>query len=277
MANLLSASFSRLKRDKAFYVILAATFLLSLMAMLQTAGTLNGLVEEGYARSLDRHFFGMGPFLPAAFAAFISLFVGTEHTEGTLRNKLIVGHSRRVVFLSNFLVCYAGSVALLAAWLLGALPGIWLYRPLDMGISGAAVYILVAVCFSASFTALFVGVSLLCSNRTLTLIYNLVLWVVLLLIGSAIFDRLCESEFQTPVALVNGALTLGDPKPNPLYLSGSLREFWQAVLEFDPMGQTILMSGGDIVNPYRQMVFSLVFTALTLLGGVGLFRKKDLK
>lgn len=33
------------------------------------------------------------------------MFIGTEFSDGTMRNKLIVGHRRREIYFTNFLTC----------------------------------------------------------------------------------------------------------------------------------------------------------------------------
>ena len=43
-------------------------------------------------------------------SAFCSLFVGAEYSDGTIRNKIAVGHSRAAVYLANLVTCSAAGV-----------------------------------------------------------------------------------------------------------------------------------------------------------------------
>lgn len=41
--------------------------------------------------------------------AFIGFFIGTDYSDGTLRNKIMVGHRRECIYLSNFITVLAGA------------------------------------------------------------------------------------------------------------------------------------------------------------------------
>ncbi len=41
--------------------------------------------------------------------AFIGFFIGTDYSDGTIRNKIMVGHRRGYIYLSNFITVLAGS------------------------------------------------------------------------------------------------------------------------------------------------------------------------
>ncbi len=45
-----------------------------------------------------------------AVAVFIGIFVGTEYSDGTIRNKLVVGHTRTTIYLSKFIVCVCADI-----------------------------------------------------------------------------------------------------------------------------------------------------------------------
>ena len=42
---------------------------------------------------------------------FCQPFIGTEYSDGTIRNKIVVGHSRSTIYLANLLTCcFAGLI-----------------------------------------------------------------------------------------------------------------------------------------------------------------------
>ena len=277
MQKLLSANFARLRKDRFFWCLLAVVIAASLVSILNSARSFQLMTERGFGVTLEDYYFNQAPVMGIFCALFASLFLGTEYSDGTIRNKLAVGHKRYHVYLSNSLVCLAASLTFLAAWLITCSLGFFLIGPMEMGISGYAAYVLIAVGFTASFTTLFTLVGSLSSNKAMTLIYTLTIFFVLLLAGSAIYDRLCEPEMQGGMVYLNGELTLLDPTPNPLYLSGAVRRVWEWILDFLPTGQAILMNETAIAHPLRELICSVLFTGLTLFAGCAAFRWKDIK
>jgi len=67
--------------------------------------------------------------------------------------------------------------------------------------------------------------------------------------------------------------------PNPKYLTGAKRAFFQFLHEFLPGGQaiTIGMTGELPANVWRLPVFSALLTLLSTLGGAWGFCRRDLK
>ena len=112
MSKLLSANFIRLKKDKFFwsglvFMLAAGIFfpVMRYMDMRQTQ-TIN---------RIDNGFFGCALFIGIVMAVFCSLFIGTEYSEGTIRNKIIIGQKRGTVYLSNFITCSLVSVVMCMA------------------------------------------------------------------------------------------------------------------------------------------------------------------
>ena len=71
----------------------------------QTISSISGVFFVGY--------------LPLSFviAAFSSFFIGSEYSDGTLRNKLIVGSLREKIYLANFITVAACGLMMLLAYL----------------------------------------------------------------------------------------------------------------------------------------------------------------
>lgn len=180
MGKLLSANFARLRKDRFFWCLLAAVIIASLVNILNSARSFEVMTESGYGLTLEDYYFNQATLMGVYCALFASLFLGTEYSDGTIRNKLTVGHNRSHIYLSNFLVCLAASLTLLAAWLITCSLGFFLMGPMEMGASGYVTYVLVAVGFTASITALFTLVGSLSSNKAMTVIYTLAIFLILL-------------------------------------------------------------------------------------------------
>ena len=93
MSKLLKAGLYRLKKEKLFWGFIIVSILVAIyvLTMLKVS-TLDSIINEYL------YFIGL------MIAIFVSVFVGKEHAEGLIRNKLIVGHSRANIYLSNLII-----------------------------------------------------------------------------------------------------------------------------------------------------------------------------
>lgn len=255
----------------------AAVVLLSLIDAWNSTCSARGMMDYGYVVTLDTWFFKQAPYTGLFCAIFISLFLGTEHSDGTMRNKFIVGHSRLDVYLSNFLVCLTADLIFLALWILCEIPCFFTIGPMEMGISGFLVYLLIAVCFTVSVTAVFTLVCTLTTNKAFSVVFALIVWIAMVMIASGLNDRLCEPKTQGGMAYIDGAFVMLDETPNPLYVDGTMRVALECLLELLPTGQQILMTDASVTHPVRQILLSLGLTVLMIFVGIQAFRKKDIK
>lgn len=277
MFNLLSANFIRLKKDKIFYLILISVFLTAFILISISA---NGIVvsrNNGIERSLDDYFFVMAPYMGAIYAIFISLFLGTEHSDGTIRNKIIIGHTRTDIFLANYFCCLFSCLTIAVVWLLACTPGIFTIGMFKMSIGELLAYFFVIVGFTMVYCALFTGLNMINTNKAITIVLTLVIWVALIFFASGINDRLAEEPMLGGTAFIDGKFVTVAPTPNPLYLSGIVRMIFECILDALPSGQAILMNKAAISYPLRQILFSVLLTGVFISIGIAIFRKKDLK
>ena len=134
-----------------------------------------------------------------------------------------------------------------------------------------------AIGFTVSFAVLYTVVGSLSSNKAMTIIYTLAVFIVFAISASALYDRLCEPEMNEGMTIVGSQLVPMEPTPNPLYLSGTIRTVCEVALELLPTGQALLLSDVAIEYPIRAIGLSVVFTIVTLFAGSMLFSRKDIR
>jgi len=277
MRKLITANFFRFRKDRFSWCVVGIIVILSLVNVFNSARSYEAMAASGYVMSLEDYYFNQAPLIGAFLALLISMFLGTEFSEGTIRNKLCIGHKRDEIFLSNFISCALATIALTAVWLLISALLFGLIGPLEMSISEFVGCILVAMGFAVSFAALYTVIGSLSSNKAMTIIYTFAVFIVFAIAASGLYDRLCEPEMNEGMMLVGTQLVEMEPTPNPLYLSGMIRTVCEAALELLPTGQALLLSDVAVEYPVRAISLSAVFTIVTLLVGSMLFRRKDIK
>lgn len=93
MRKLMSANLSRLWKDKIFWIGMLTILACSIVNM--RSGCRQATLDMSeFNYTLDHFYFAGMPFIGIFIAAFIGLLLGTEYSDGTMRNKLIVGHTR---------------------------------------------------------------------------------------------------------------------------------------------------------------------------------------
>lgn len=274
MTNLLRANFSRLKREGVFWVCVLTTLACSagFMVLWCLADA-----EKGFVRNLDIFYFRFSAAMGFLYAIFTCLFLSVEYGEGTIRNKLVVGHTRREVYLSSFLTVFAASLCMAAAWLIGGLAGVPFLGFLTIGPAGTILCFAIIVGYTAAFSAIYTFIGMLNGRRSATVI-TIAVWFILFLVSSSFESVLHEPEFLNPIIMVeDGAQMVGEQTPNPYYISGIQRTIYEIVVDLLPMGQSSSLQNINIGHPVRMLLSSLGITAAFTLGGLRLFERKDLK
>lgn len=276
MNKLLSAQFFRLRKDKTFWLCITGMLVYSLVYMLN--GCRQAIANEplGYHYSLEQFYFHVGLPLGMFCAVFTSLFLGTEYSDGTIRNKLIVGHTRRHIYLANLIVCFTATFFMLLTWFVGGLIGIPTLGFWKMG-AGTVLYMLIAVCIGAVFSAIFTAIAMLCHNKATSAVFVILLFFGLLLLGSILYNQLSQPEFSNNILITADGMQMSDPAPNPAYLTGNTRKIYEFLLDILPTGQGIQLFDLSVAHPLRILLSSLVLTVISTFGGIYFFSKKNLK
>ena len=98
MNKLLSADFTRLWKNKVFWLGAACMALLACWIICIGYGQNVRWADDDIGfepNRLDAYLFQFAPMIGGFAAVIISLFLGADYSDGTIRNKLIVGSRRR--------------------------------------------------------------------------------------------------------------------------------------------------------------------------------------
>lgn len=180
MSKLLRAGVRRYLHSFVFWLGLIATVALALRGGYRTYMY---YVEDPYI---------MLEFM--VFAVVICWMVGREYREGIFRNKVICGHSKGKIFLSELILAegaaivmfliYAGIFTAFNSYTFGVLPtSIFVWMFVDM--------LLVNLFFAALITA----IACLISNRYITLVVSVVLVVAVAFASNQLINLLRQPEY----------------------------------------------------------------------------------
>ena len=271
MRKLLRASFARLWKSRALYLCMAAAFAMSILFLI------NIQPDNEDLTALDEIILQVMPFLPIFHAVFASLFLGVEYQDGTMRNKLIAGHSRTAVYAANLITVTVGCLAILAAWAITAVIGAIKFGGFVQGAGALLGQLAIIALFTAASAAILTIIGMLITNRAVAAVTAILLMFCLLAIGSSLYGALSEPEMTTPVVMTQNGVEFGDPAPNPAYVSGARRTIYQLAVDALPTGQAILIANMELSRPALSACASAGIYLLVSAAGIAIFKRRDLK
>lgn len=272
MRNLLRTNLARLKQDGTFWGCAAAMIGFGLLCIVQR-------YRNAADMPVDQVFFFHFIVLSFAMAVWCAHFIGTDHSDGTLRNKLVAGHSRLSIYLTDLLTgLIVGLVLSLSNIAVIAALGIPL---LGLGTAGPMRLLLLTVTgwlTTAAMVGLFTLMAELIHSKSTASVAVLLALLLLFSLGIMVNGRLDVPEYRDHY-IFNDSLgnIKPDLTPNPAYLTGPLRTLYEVILDILPTGQVIQLNGMNAAHPMRMMLFSVILLAGTTALGLARFRRHDIK
>lgn len=277
MSRLLYADMSRMKKSMAFKL---AIFCAVVFGIFICYGSYRDMVkydsEIGYL-NLCFYSMDMAGFL---IAVFTSMYVGTEYSDGTIRNKILVGHKRRNIYLASFLSCTAANFMMLAGYLIiVSCIGIPLFGfPSYSGdVYGAmGVYVLDGLLLLIAYAAVFNLIALLNSSKAQSAVISLLLTIAMFIIVTYLANKLYASEIYVE-AVAEAGEAAKEIMSRPEYMTGTERRLCQFIIDFLPVGQGLRIGSLKAPNPWYLAIYSVIITIGFNVAGIYFFKKKNLK
>lgn len=251
MNRLLSANFTRLRKSKVFWLGVIA--MIGFGAFLPISNYMDEIrfrefTDYEFTNPFDNVLFGYSLAIGVLCAIFISLFLGTEYSDGTIRNKLIVGKTRASIYFSNLItniaaalfmcLCYLGSVCAV---------GIPLCDKIDMEISLVLKIIAASLVMVIAFCSVCTMLSMIIQSKAIMAIISITS-IFVLMFGTAIISN----RLNQPKNFVYSEITDGVEKvisePNSYYVGGTKRKVYIFLNDFLPTSQSIKFYQNSALN-----------------------------
>ena len=280
MIKLLHADFSRIIKNKLFLLCLLVMVALPLYAV--------GVRYYDYYISLetvwetaDGLWFVGGIYVAVIQAVFISLFIGTEFSEGTIRNKLTVGHTRSAIYVSNLITCSAVSLfyhLIYIVVLFGA--GSLLLKSWDTPMKTLIILTALSLVTVIALSAIFNMLAMLIHNRSFGAVTAMLVAMAMLMGAMTIVSMLNAREYIDNAFTMNefGEFVKSEPIPNPRYLTGTKRELYQHILNLIPIGQMLQFGNlQDVSSMYFFPLYAMIVVIVCTGVGLMIFQRKNIR
>ncbi len=284
MSRLIHANLYRLRRSRLFWGVLLACALESAYLC---------AVNRDVANYYEWNMMQIPLYLTFVDAAFVGMFIGTDWSDGTLRNRLIVGHTRAAAYFSNLattaLCCVAFQAASFAVFAGLGIPLIGAGYGAGTVLTAVAVVLFACVGFAALMTAISMNVP----SRSAAILVGMGVTFLLVLFSAQVWDALEETEYVTAAGEIviteDGTISMlpHEQEENPRYIpEGPLRDALTTLNLLLPSGQMLRADGyfsrfspapPDPAREWPLPLLMLLFSALATLAGYALFRGRDVK
>ncbi len=275
MNRLLASNFSRLKKNRIFWAACVCMFAFGV------ALVVNKYLDQVMYHSveiLDNVFFVYAIAIGLVIAVFGSRFLGTEYRDGTIRNKLIVGHTRSRIYFVNLITNIAAAFVLCLCFLVPVLViGIPLLGTLTVRMDIILWMLLGTFLLAVAFCSIFTMFSMVCSNESAVVAASMLFLFAFFIVAVVVNAKLEAPEFVPYYSLSESGGMESHMEPNPKYLTESERVYYQFIYDFLPTGQAIQYASMSAIHLWQMPLYSLLVSIGTTAAGVTIFRHKDIK
>ncbi len=277
MRKLLSANFSRLWKEKVFW--LAFAFMSIGSAVFSWMSYSTAMKDTGVQFYVEDMMFNMLPMMGFVIAIVISMRLGTEFDEHTIRNKMIVGYNRTQLYFSEFITCLIASLILLVVMLLvSTISGWFLFHAFKTGFTEIGFLLLCCTLMASVFSAMIVGICMNVHNKATSIVVSVIFLLAILLLASFCINALEEPQTTySHVEITMEGVRFGEQIENSAYVGGFQRTIYELIADILPTGQTIQLNNLEYARAARWPLLSIVILAIATVSGYMPFRKRDIQ
>lgn len=286
MSKLISANFTRLFKSGIFRLYMIFSVGMSAFLILMRYLDYQNNMEQYTKLPPEYHTMDGIVFVGLLYVLFavpvlVGNFVGTEYSDGTIRNKLIVGHKRSDIYLANLIVCTVGV-------LMGIVLHILINCTVGTALCGMEVltvqkileltlYMIIAF---ISVTALMVMFTMFVNSKAGASVTVLIVTMVMFIATITIHQKLQAQEYYGGYSYLDdetGEIVEIPEEKNPEYLTGTKRKIYQTIYDVIPVSHMYEAAMSSTKNAGKFAGYDGIILVVTTALGIILFRRKDLK
>ena len=286
MYKLLKANFFRLVKNKIFWGIVIITILIASFILFNTILNQQGETKEGIDNILVMYIHFIGIFI----AMFTSLFVGTEYSDGAIRNKIVIGHSRKNIYFANLITSIAVGICIEFIYMLVIMiVGIPTLGTLQMTTEKFLFIVLDIIFIIMAYASIFTCITLLCSDITVSTVICIILVLVMMVVSMTLYSTANATKYYENYSQnENGEIEVYQ-EPNPGYPGDFKKNVAKTILYCIPTGQASQIASQVNKHPFQMVdymsdnelktafLYSLGMTVCITGLGIYCFKRKDLK
>lgn len=274
MIKLLNAGFTRLRKNKLFWILSIFSIALGLYMVFINY---SGMKNYGDTIEVEQLMLNYSTIIGIVIAIFTSLFLGVEYSDGAIRNKISIGHKRINIYLSNLIIVTITSLFSYFLFLgIVASIGIPLFGEITISLSKLLMLLGCIFVTVIAYSSIFTFIAMIISNKTITAIVSIMLAFCMMMLALICFNKLEAPKTIQEATIVNGETKIVEV-PNPKYLNEEKRKIYQTLLDINPAGQMFQLAGKTAPNLSILPIYSLGILVISTGVGLVLFKKKDLK
>ena len=209
---------------------------------------LNGYFQtnltNAYIYKLVARFFGYSPLMGPFIAVFAAYLWGTDYEYGTLRNKLICGHTREEVYFSNLLLTICAGLSTALIWLIvNGMLGIPLLgtASLNLSLGEMAFYIFSSLLMVVALSSVCCLLASLAENKNSATLLCLGAVAAMVIIGMLLYDRFAEPELLDGWMWSDTDPTVRWHPQNIKFIGGTFRILLEFLICLTPGGQGVIL------------------------------------
>ena len=277
MIKLLNAGFTRLRKNKLFWLL---TIFSIGLALFMIYAQYSDMKIYGDVIEVEQMMLNYSTIVGIVVAIFTSLFLGVEYSDGAIRNKISIGHKRMNIYLSNLiLVTITSLFSYILFILVVAIIGIPLFGGITIEFSKLLILLGCIFVTIIAYSSIFTFMAMMISNKTITAITT-----IMLAFGMTMFALTNMNILQAPEFIETASVTNQETnsyeiiqEPNPKYPSETKKKVYKTLLDINPAGQMFQLAGRTAPNLKVLPLYSLGIIVVFTGAGLVLFKKKELK